>query len=189
MDYVQLIRGEIEQSFNIKESLLSTAIDDINRATEMLIETLRNGNKIYLCGNGGSASDSQHIACELVGRLRKKVISVPAFSLAVNIPTLTALSNDFGYDNVFSRQLDVYADNGDLLIAISTSGESENIIKAAEMAKNKSMKIVVMTGKKESTLSRMADCAIMVPSDDTPRIQEIHILIGHIFAAIAEQEF
>lgn len=188
MDYRHKIRGEIEQSLNIKKTLLSVGIDDINRTAEMLVEALRNGNKIYLCGNGGSASDSQHIACELVGRLRKKVISAPVFSLAVNVPTLTALSNDFGYENVFSRQLDVYAEKGDLLIAISTSGESKNVIKAAEMANKKGMKIVVMTGKHESSLSEMADCTIMVPSDDTPRIQEIHILIGHIFAAIIEEE-
>jgi D-sedoheptulose 7-phosphate isomerase len=188
LDFKQKIIGEIEQSFHIKKDLLSVSINEINRAAEMLVETLRSENRIFLCGNGGSASDSQHIACELVGRLRKKVISAPVFSLAVNVPTLTALSNDFGYENVFSRQLDVYAEKGDLLIAISTSGESKNIIKAAEMGKKKGMRIVVMTGEKESLLSKLANCAIMVPSDDTPRIQEVHILIGHIFAAIIEDE-
>lgn len=189
MDYRKDIKKEIEESLNVKELLISKCLDDINRAAEMLIDAIKEDKKIYLCGNGGSASDSQHIACELVGRIRKEPISVPAFSLVTNIATLTALSNDFGYENLFSKQLEVYANKGDILIAISTSGESLNIIKAVETAKKIKMKIIVMTGMKKTKLSRMAELAVMVPSRDTPRIQEAHILIGHIFASIIEREF
>lgn len=187
MNYKNDIKREIEESMDVKRHLLSECIDDINKAAEMLIDALRENKKIYLCGNGGSASDCQHIACELVGKLRKKSISVPAFSLVTNISALTALANDFGYENIFSKQLAVYAHAGDILIALSTSGKSLNVIKAAEFAKKHNIKIVVMTGKKETPLSRMADLAIMVPSDDTPRIQESHILIGHILALIIEK--
>jgi len=188
LDYKNDIKKEIEESLNVKKLLLSKSIDDINKATNILVDAIKNGNKIYLCGNGGSASDSQHIACELVGRMRKNSISVPAFSLATNISTLTALANDFGYENIFSRQLAVYAKKGDVLIVISTSGKSLNIINAVAEARKLSMKIIVMTGKRENELSKMVDLTIKTPSDDTPRIQEAHILIGHIIASILEKE-
>ena len=111
------------------------------------------GKKIYLCGNGGSAADSEHIACELVGRLRKKDIAVGAYSLASNIPVLTALANDYGYESVFARQLAVYGMKDDILIALSTSGESANVIKAAEVARERAMKLIVLTGEHENALA------------------------------------
>ncbi len=189
LDYKNEIKKEMEESLNVKKHLISECLKDINKAVEMLIVAIREDKKIYLCGNGGSASDSQHITCELVGRIRKRDISIPAFSLVSNVSTLTALSNDFGYDSIFSKQLAVYAKRGDILIAISTSGKSLNVIKAVETAKKLNMRIIVMTGKIETELSEMTDVTIMVPSDDTPRIQEAHILIGHIFASILEREF
>ncbi|MCK4233198.1 SIS domain-containing protein [candidate division WOR-3 bacterium] len=181
------MKRDVEESLNIKRLLLSECIDDIEEAAEILIEAVGEDKRIFLCGNGGSASDCQHIASEFVGRIRKKSISVPAVALASNVSTLTALSNDFGYENVFSKQIEVYASTGDVLIAISTSGNSVNVINAVKSAKERDVRVIVMTGKGGTMLSDMADLSIMVPSDDTPRIQEAHILIGHILASILEK--
>ena len=187
LNYKSEIKKKIEESLKVKSLILSECINDINKALEMLVEAIRKGRKIFLCGNGGSASDSQHIACELIGRIREHSISVPAFSLASNISTLTALSNDFGYENIFSKQLTVYGKEGDILIVISTSGESLNIIRALETARKLNMKIIGLTGRKENRLSSMANQAIRVPSDDTPRIQEAHIMIGHILTSVLKR--
>lgn len=187
MSYKDEIKRDVEESLNIKRLLLSECIDDIEEAAEILIEAVGEDKRIFLCGNGGSASDCQHIASEFVGRIRKKSISVPAVALASNVSTLTALSNDFGYENVFSKQIEVYASTGDVLIAISTSGNSVNVINAVKSAKERDVRVIVMTGKGGTMLSDMADLSIMVPSDDTPRIQEAHILIGHILASILEK--
>ncbi len=187
LNYKSEIKKKIEESLKVKSLILSECIDDINKALEMLVEAVRKGRKIFLCGNGGSASDSQHIACELIGRIREHSISVPAFSLASNISTLTALSNDFGYENIFSKQLTVYGKEGDILIVISTSGESLNIIRALETARKLNMKIIGLTGRKENRLSSMANQTIRVPSDDTPRIQEAHIMIGHILTSVLKR--
>lgn len=187
MSYKDEIKRDVEESLNVKRLLLSECIDDIDEAAEMLIEAVGEDKRIFLCGNGGSASDCQHIASEFVGRIRKKSISVPAVALASNVSTLTALSNDFGYENVFSKQIEVYASSGDVLIAISTSGNSVNVINAVKSAKERDVRVIVMTGKGGTMLSDMADLSIMVPSDDTPRIQEAHILIGHILASILEK--
>lgn len=187
LNYKSEIKKKIEESLEVKSLILSECIDDINKALEMLVEAVRKGRRIFLCGNGGSASDSQHIACELIGRIREHGISVPAFSLASNISTLTALSNDFGYENIFSKQLTVYGKEGDILIVMSTSGESLNIIRALETARKLNMKIIGLTGRKENRLSSMANLAIRVPSDDTPRIQEAHIMIGHILTSVLKR--
>ncbi|OQX51618.1 MAG: hypothetical protein B5M53_10870 [Candidatus Cloacimonas sp. 4484_209] len=189
MNYREKIKKEIEESANIKRLLMDNTLDQINKAVDILVRAIRKKDRIFLCGNGGSAADSQHIASELVGRLRKRELSHQAFSLATNISTLTALSNDFGYENVFSKQLEVYAQPKDILIAISTSGKSVNVKKAVKKAKEIGMKIIVMTGRKKTMISKLADVAIMVPSYDTPRIQEAHILIGHIFASMIEDAF
>jgi D-sedoheptulose 7-phosphate isomerase len=181
------VRKEIEENIEMKQQLIEQCLDLINNACEILISAIKDQKKIYLCGNGGSAADSEHIACELVGRLRKKAISVGAYSLASNIPVITALANDYGYETIFAKQLSVYGINGDVLIALSTSGESTNVIRAAEVAREKKMKVIVLTGREENTLSRIADIAIMVPSRDTPRIQEAHMLIGHVFASVIEE--
>ncbi len=187
MDYRRDIKKETEESIQVKQRILAECIEEINVAAKMMVNAVKQGKKIYLCGNGGSASDSQHIACELVGRLRRKSIAVPAIALVTNIPVLTAIANDLGYEDVFSKQIEVFGTAGDILVAITTSGESRNVIKAVESAKEKQMKILVMTGKVENSLTKLADCAIMVPSTDTPRIQEAHILIGHILALCIEK--
>lgn len=186
LDYREEIKQEIGESIRMKQELIEACLDTINGACEILINAIKEGKRIYLCGNGGSAADSDHIACELVGRLRKRDIGIGAYSLVSNVPVLTALANDYGYENVFARQLDVYGTEGDVLIALSTSGESANVVKAAGVARKKGMKVVVLTGRKENTLSGGADVAIMVPSEDTPRIQEGHMLIGHVIASVVE---
>jgi D-sedoheptulose 7-phosphate isomerase len=186
VSYKEHIEQEIRENIEMKQELIGCCLDAINDACEVLITAILDGKSIYLCGNGGSAADSEHIACELVGRLRKRDIAVGAYSLASNIPVLTALTNDFGYENVFAKQLRVYGIKGDVLIALSTSGASENVIKAAEVARQKGMKLIGMTGNRENTLAGMADIAIMAPSMDTPRIQEAHMLVGHIMASVIE---
>jgi D-sedoheptulose 7-phosphate isomerase len=186
VSFKEIIKEEMEESIAAKQRLVMVCLDAIAAAAEMIVDSISHGGRIYLCGNGGSAADSEHIACELIGRLRKKRIAVPAYSLASNVPVLTALSNDYGYENVFAKQIEVHGLKDDLVIAISTSGESENVVKAAEAAQKKSMRVIAMTGKRENTLAGMADVAIMVPSDDTPRIQEGHMLIGHVLASVIE---
>jgi D-sedoheptulose 7-phosphate isomerase len=181
------IRREIEESLSVKNLVLKECVEDIEKAVDILIEAIRGKKTIYLCGNGGSASDCQHIACELVGRIRKKSISVSALSLAANISVITALSNDFGYEHVFSKQLGVYAEKGDVLIAISTSGTSLNVLKAVELALKRGVKTIVMAGKNRTQMTEGSDVAIRVPSEDTPKIQEGHIMIGHIFATLVER--
>lgn len=187
MSFQDDIRKEIEKSLSVKDLVLKECVEDINKAIEVLIKAIHENRTIFLCGNGGSASDCQHIACELVGRIRKKSISVSAISLAANISVITALSNDFGYEYVFSKQLSVYAQKGDVLIAISTSGTSLNVLKAVEIAREIGVKTIVMAGRNKTALTEFADVAIEVPSDDTPKIQEGHIMIGHIFASILEK--
>lgn len=186
MDYSEQVRREIEENIRVKQGLTGRCLDAIVAACEALIGAIRDGKRIYLCGNGGSAADSEHIACELVGRLRKRDIAVSAYSLASNIPVLTALANDFGYENVFSRQVEVHGERGDVLIALSTSGESANVVRAAGVARTKGMTVIALTGEQENTLSGMGDIVIRVPASDTPRIQEAHMLIGHIVASVIE---
>ena len=151
-------------------------------------EALKNGHKILLCGNGGSAADAQHIAAELVGRYGFDRASLPSLSLTTDTSNLTAIGNDYGYDKVFSRQLEGMGQRGDLFIGISTSGNSQNIINAFEVAKQKGITTVALVGRDGGMMAKMADMAIVVPSESTPRIQESHILIGHIICDIIEKE-
>ncbi len=151
------------------------------------IETLRNGNKIIFCGNGGSAADSQHLAAELTGRYQKNRAAMPGIALTTDTSALTAIANDFGFESVFSRQVEALGKPGDLLIAISTSGNSENIIRAVKMALDKDMKVVGMTGKNKGRLDELANLVLHVPSSKTARIQEMHILAGHIWCEMVEE--
>jgi len=144
--------------------------------------------KQVLAGNGGSAADAQHIAAELVGRYGFDRPSLPSLSLTTDTSNLTAIGNDYGYDKVFSRQLEGMGQRGDLFIGISTSGNSKNIINAFEVAKEKGITTVALVGRDGGAMAKMADMAIVVPSESTPRIQESHILIGHIICDIIEKE-
>jgi len=159
---------------------------DIAKAADIIIAALRSDGAIYFCGNGGSAADAQHLAAELSGRFLKNRRPLPGISLTTNSSALTAIGNDFGYDEVFSRQLEGVARKGDVLVSLSTSGNSPNVVKAVDVARARGMKTIGLTGERESALSAKCDICLRVPSPSTPRIQEMHILIGHILCELAE---
>lgn len=160
----------------------------VSRIAERLIETLRAGHKVLLFGNGGSANDAQHIATELVGRFAFDRAALPALSLAENLSSLTAISNDHGFAQVFSRQIEAFGRPGDVAIALSTSGNSENVLHGVATANQRELFTVGLTGRSGGRLRSLVKECVCVPSDDTPRIQECHTLIGHILSQIVEQE-
>ena len=161
--------------------------DIIVDAAQLILNVYKSGGKVFLIGNGGSAADAQHIAAEFIGRFKLERMGLPAIALTTNTSTLTALANDYGYDRVFSRQLEALANNKDVLIAITTGGTSPNILKAVEMAHSKGVTVIGLTGATGGKLKDMADLTIMVPSDNTARIQEAHITIGHIICHLVEE--
>lgn len=162
-------------------------LESIAELSRMAVETYQNGKKLLLCGNGGSAADAQHIAAELVGRFVMERRALGAVALAVNSSSLTAIANDYGYDTVFARQVEAFGDSGDLLIGISTSGNSPNVVKAMLKAKEMGLKTAALTGGDSSVeIVNHADVSVCVPSKVTARIQEMHILIGHIFCEQVE---
>ncbi len=178
----------IKDSIKVKEELLSPKnIRTIEKISREVVKTLKKGGKILFCGNGGSAADSQHLAAEFVGRFKRERRPIPAISLTTNTSTLTAISNDYSFKNVFSRQVQAIGKKGDLLIGISTSGKAENVILAVKVAKKIGIKTIGLTGKNGGKLSELSDIPFIVPSNDTARIQEAHILIGHILAEIADR--
>lgn len=162
--------------------------DIIVDAARRIIEAFKADRKLLLIGNGGSAADAQHIATELVGRFKMERKALPAVALTTDTSLLTALANDYGYETVFSRQLEALASDGDVLLAITTSGTSPNILKAVETAHSKGVTVIGLTGESGGKLKNVADLTIMVPSQDTARIQEAHITIGHIICFLVEKE-
>jgi D-sedoheptulose 7-phosphate isomerase len=164
-------------------------IHNIDKSAKVLMKTLREGNKILICGNGGSAADSQHFAAELIGRFEKERDSIPAISLTTDTSILTAVGNDYGYDFVFERQVKGLGRPGDALVGISTSGNSPNIIRAVECAKINRMLSIGMLGKDGGKLRDLVDIPIIVPHNVTARIQEVHIFILHFWAAVIEREY
>jgi D-sedoheptulose 7-phosphate isomerase len=179
------IRSDIEASIEAKRRL---SAQDIENAANILVVAIRAGKKILLCGNGGSAADCQHIAAEFVGRFKKERKAMAAISLTTDTSILTAIANDYSADVIFSRQVEALGTEGDVLIAMSTSGTSPNIIKAVETAKKKKMKVIGFTGSKGAKLKSQSDLCVMVASDDTPRIQESHITAAHIICGLVEDE-
>ncbi len=175
----------LETVVKVKENLA----DDIKKACELAVKTLKNGGKILLCGNGGSAADAQHIAAELTGRYKTQRNSLPGIALTTDTSALTAIGNDYGYKFVFSRQLSGIGNKGDLLIAISTSGNSENVIDVIKVAKEKGIFVLGFSGKNGGKMSEICDLNLIVPSDNTPRIQEMHILFGHIICQAIDDAF
>ncbi|SFV68094.1 Phosphoheptose isomerase 1 [hydrothermal vent metagenome] len=171
------------------EAVIDTMQTPLYEASQLLLETLKNGKKVLLCGNGGSASDAQHIAAELTGRYKTTRRGLPAIALNTDTSAMTAIANDFGYESVFSRQVEALANKGDLLIAISTSGNSENILKALQIAKELKCKTLGLSGKSGGEMHKYCDINLIVPSNDTPRIQEMHILFGHILCQIVDEAF
>ena len=185
------IKRQLFQSAKVKENLAETQAENILSIGKACAESLKNGGKIMFCGNGGSAADSQHLATELVVRLtsERNRKALGGIALTTDTSILTACSNDYGYDDIFSRQVEALGKPGDILIAISTSGNSPNVLKAAEMAKKNSIKVVGFSGGKDGgKLAKSADMMLIVPSEIGQRIQESHITVGHIVIEIIEQE-
>ncbi|MCH9813651.1 MAG: D-sedoheptulose 7-phosphate isomerase [Epsilonproteobacteria bacterium] len=174
----------IEYQMQLHLETIEKSIDEIQSyiytACVLATDTLAHGNKVLLCGNGGSAADAQHIAAELTGRYKTERRGLPGIALTTDTSALTAIGNDYGYDRVFDRQLEALANKGDLLIGISTSGNSQNVNNALTLAKALGCRTVGFSGKGGGDMNDLCDVNIVVPSDDTPRIQEMHILIGHI---------
>lgn len=161
----------------------------VEQIAQLWIDALANGNKVIFCGNGGSAADSQHLAAELMGRYKFDRAPMPAMSLTVDTSALTAIGNDYGYDKVFSRQLRGIGNKGDVLVGISTSGNSKNILDAFAVAKEKGIKTIAFTGESGGEMLKSADICLNVPSSTTNNIQEMHIACGHLICGIVESHF
>jgi D-sedoheptulose 7-phosphate isomerase len=187
-NFEKYVRQSIEASIAVKQLLLNDAeaLSTIARTSEVLIDALVQGKKPMLFGNGGSAGDAQHIAAELVGRFAFDRPALPALALSVNSSCLTAIGNDYGFDLVFSRQIEALGCPGDVAIGISTSGNSPNVLNALTTARKMGLHTVAMTGATGGVLKAAVDLCICAPSTETPRIQECHILIGHIIAGLVE---
>ncbi len=178
----------LKASADLKMKMLSAGADvDISKIAEACVNTLKNGSKILLAGNGGSAADAQHIAAELVGRyLKKDRPALPAIALTTDTSSLTAISNDMGFEKVFSRQLEAIGAPGDLFWAISTSGNSKNLVEALKTAKDIGITRVCLLGKGGGAMKERAEISLVVPSDDTPRVQEAHITVAHLVCEAIE---
>lgn len=190
IDRSKFIRDSLEESAATKKAMLNLCFDDISRAVTVLRDALKKDNKVLLCGNGGSAADCQHIATEFTIRLNHDIKrrGLPAIALTTDTSALTAGGNDIGFENTFARLVDALGRNGDVLVAISTSGNSENILRAADKAHENGMYVIGLLGKDGGKLKQRCDLPIIIPSENTQRIQEGHITVGHIVAELVELE-
>jgi D-sedoheptulose 7-phosphate isomerase len=187
------MKNTILKEFNSHLETIRTMInqsnEDIQTVADIVVDALKNGHKILLCGNGGSAADAQHIAAELTGRYKTDRKGLCGIALTTDTSALSAIANDFGYEAVFARQVQAIASSGDVLIGISTSGNSKNIINAIKEGKNIGCKCIGFSGNSGGDMNRFCDINIVVPSSNTPRIQEMHILIGHTICQIVDDNF
>jgi D-sedoheptulose 7-phosphate isomerase len=183
-------RDIIQASIDVKQRLLADAalLARLDKAVHLLVATFLARGRVWFCGNGGSAADAQHLAAELSGRFRLDRISLAAEALHVNTSYLTAVANDYGYDEVYARLVEGYCRPGDLLIGLSTSGDSTNIVKAFASARGRNIGTIGLTGDTGGAMAALSDILLNVPSTDTPRIQEAHILLGHILCELVERE-
>ena len=185
----KMIQAELTAHQETIAATIAKLVPNIALAAQMMVETLQSGHKILLCGNGGSAADAQHIAAELTGRYKSERKGLPCIALTTDTSALTAISNDYGYARVFDRQVEALAHSGDLIIGISTSGNSDNIISALNLAKSLGCKTLGFSGRSGGKMNESCDLNLVVPSEDTPRIQEMHILIGHILCQAVDDSF
>ena len=183
----EIINSSIEtkQKLLTDENLLKTICNTI----DVIVNAFRNGKRVYFCGNGGSAADAQHLAAEFSGRFYKNRKALPAEALHCNTSYLTAVANDYSFDDIYSRLIDGIGEEGDVLVGLSTSGNSVNILKAFETARKKEMVTVGFTGESGGKMRSLCDHVINIPSTDTPRIQESHIMIGHIICQLVEEKY
>jgi D-sedoheptulose 7-phosphate isomerase len=186
-DPVARVRALLEESARVKQALAAESADAIARGATILAECFRAGGKALLFGNGGSAADSQHIAAEWCGRLSRERIALPAIALTANSSDLTALGNDYGFERVFARLVEAHGRPGDVAIAISTSGNSPNVLAAVDEARARGLRTIAWTGRGGGKLASRVELALVVPSDDTQRIQESHIAIGHALAELVDE--
>lgn len=184
-----VIEASLDQHIDVLRSVLENHLSSIEESANLILQTFKAGKKVLLCGNGGSAADAQHIAAEFVGRYETERQALPAISLTTDTSALTALANDYDFERIFARQVDALAEEGDCLIAISTSGNSRNVISAVMAARNRGCKVVGMTGTHGKKLASLCDACILVPSGRTARIQEAHITVAHIWCEIIDQAF
>jgi len=183
------IKEQIKTSFETKQSIYSdeSLINLIIEVGDRLVELYKKGNKLLIAGNGGSAADAQHIAGELVSKFYFDRPALPAIALTTDTSIITAIGNDYGYEKLFTRQIEANGVNGDAFLGVSTSGNSKNIIEALKIAKEKGLLTICLTGESGGKMKDLCDYCICVPSNETPRIQEAHILIGHILCSIVEE--
>ncbi|MBI2612535.1 SIS domain-containing protein [Candidatus Kaiserbacteria bacterium] len=174
---------------DVVEASMQHILPDVERAGALLLRALKAKKKVLVCGNGGSAADSQHFAAELVGRYKNEREALPAIALTVDSSMLTSIGNDYGFEQIFSRQTEALGSKGDVLVAISTSGASRNVLEAISAARKKKMRVVVLTGEKGKALWRKVNVAIVVPSRETARIQEMHELIFHAWCEFIDANF
>ena len=182
------IKNQILESAKIKKEMVKIGVESIEKAAELLIESIKAGGKILWCGNGGSAADAQHIAAELVGRYMKERKGLSAIALTTDTSAITSIANDYGFIHVFDRQVEALANKNDVLIGISTGGTSANILNAFKLAKNAGCKTIGLSGKDGGAFNNLCDVNLIVAAEDTPRIQEMHILIGHTLCHLIELE-
>lgn len=176
-----------QDSISVKEGFFRENIDKIIDVSKLIANAFEHGNKLILFGNGGSATDASHIAAEFVNRFKRERPGLPAISLNTDMAVITSIANDYDYSEVFARQLKSLSSEGDIVIAISTSGNSPNVLKAVDVAKKRKLKTVAFTGIKGVKLASKVNYAFVVPSDDTPRIQETHITLGHVLCQMVEE--
>lgn len=186
-EIVQIFRESLQASIALKKHILETQSGLVVAAGDLLVAAYKNGRKAIFMGNGGSAADAQHLAAEMEGRFAFERQPLPALALHANASTLTAIGNDYGYDQVFSRLLTAHAKPGDVVIALSTSGTSKNVLAAAALKERLGVKLIAFTGQNASALAPYADVVLAVPSTETPRIQECHITLGHILCQFVER--
>jgi D-sedoheptulose 7-phosphate isomerase len=188
---MQQIKDIIRASIDVKEKVLSNEqlLQTVSDVVDIIVRAFRNGNRIYFCGNGGSAADAQHLAAEFSGRFYTDRNALPAEALHCNTSYLTAVANDYGYDAVYSRLVNGIANAGDVLVGLSTSGNSSNILKAFETAREKKVITIAFTGDTGGKMTPLSDYLINIPSKDTPRIQESHITLGHIICQLVEERY
>jgi D-sedoheptulose 7-phosphate isomerase len=183
-----LLQRSLEEHLQAVQATLQSQLGEIERAGALLRDTLQRGHKVLICGNGGSAADAQHLAAELVGRYERQRQAWPAIALTTDTSALTAISNDYGYEEVFARQVEALASANDVLLALSTSGTSANVLKAVEKARELGCKTIALTGAGGEPLASVCDLAVVVPAARTARVQECHITIGHLWCELIDAE-
>ncbi len=188
MDLQPLIKEQIESSIALKNQVLNSSIETIEDIVKVIIKAYNSHNKVLWFGNGGSAADAQHLSAELVGKFNLNRKALASIALTTNTSILSAIGNDFDFNDIFSRQVEAHVKEGDVVIGISTSGKSQNVIQGLELARQMGGETVALVGETSEMLNGIAQYVVQIPSQDTPRIQEAHIMVGHIICCLVEQE-